>query len=61
MVRETSLEALKHIPLTDVLVIDGDHNYRTVSQELELVSSRADGAELPLLHVPRRVLAPRSP
>jgi hypothetical protein len=49
LVRETSLEALKHIPLPDVMVIDGDHNYWTVSQELELVAARAEGADLPLL------------
>ena len=49
LVRETSLDALKHIPLADVIVIDGDHNYWTVSQELELISARAEGAELPLL------------
>ena len=49
LVRETSLEALKHIAMPDVMIIDGDHNYWTVSQELELIAARADGAELPLL------------
>ena len=49
LVRETSLDALKHLPLPDVLIIDGDHNYWTVTQELRLVASRAEGAELPLL------------
>ncbi len=51
LVRETSLEALPHLPLPlpDAIVIDGDHNYHTVSQELALIGARAPGAELPLL------------
>jgi len=47
--RETSLEALPRIPLPDAVVIDGDHNYFTVSEELRLIGERAPGAELPLL------------
>lgn len=49
LVRQTSLEALPLIPLPDAIVIDGDHNYHTVSQELRLIGERAPGAELPLL------------
>jgi hypothetical protein len=49
LIRETSLQALPKIQLPDVLIIDGDHNYHTVSEELRLVSERASGAELPLL------------
>jgi hypothetical protein len=49
LIRETSLEALPRIPLPDAIVIDGDHNYYTVSQELRLIGERAAGAELPLL------------
>ena len=49
LIRETSLEALRRIPLPDAIVIDGDHNYFTVSEELRLVGERAAGAELPLL------------
>ena len=30
-------------------MIDGDHNYYTVSEELRLIGERAPGAELPLL------------
>ena len=30
-------------------MIDGDHNYFTVSEELRLIGERAPGAELPLL------------
>jgi Methyltransferase domain len=49
LLRETSLEALAHIPLPDAAIIDGDHNYYTVSEELRLIDERADGARLPLL------------
>jgi hypothetical protein len=49
LVRQTSLEALPAIELTDAIVIDGDHNYFTVSEELRLIGERAPGAELPLL------------
>jgi hypothetical protein len=49
LVRETSLEALEHIPLPDAVIIDGDHNYYTVSEELRLIAKRAAGARLPLL------------
>jgi hypothetical protein len=49
LIRETSLTALARIPLPDAVVIDGDHNYWTVSEELRLVGERAAGARLPLL------------
>ena len=49
LIRETSLEALSRIPLPDAIVIDGDHNYFTVSEELRLVGERVSGPELPLL------------
>ncbi len=49
LIRETSLAALVRIELPDVLIIDGDHNYYTVSEELRLVADRAPGRELPLL------------
>jgi len=49
LIRETSLAALPRIPLPDAVVIDGDHNWWTVSEELRLISERAPGAELPLL------------
>jgi hypothetical protein len=47
-VRETSLDALRHVRIPDVAIIDGDHNWFTVSEELRLISERA-GDELPLL------------
>ena len=49
LVRKTSLEALPEIPLPDAVVIDGDHNYYTVSEELRVIDERAAGGDLPLL------------
>lgn len=49
LIRETSLAALPRIPLPDAVVIDGDHNYYTVSEELRLIGERATGADVPLL------------
>lgn len=49
LVRETSLAALPRIPLPDAVVIDGDHNWWTVSEELRLIAERAPGTDLPLL------------
>jgi hypothetical protein len=49
LIRQTSLLALGEIELPDVLIIDGDHNYHTVSAELALISARASGPRLPLL------------
>jgi SAM-dependent methyltransferase len=49
LIRETSHAALQHIPLADAVVIDGDHNYYTVSEELRLIGERAAGVDLPLL------------
>jgi hypothetical protein len=47
--RATSHEALKDMPCADAYVIDGDHNYYTVSEELRLIAERAPGDDLPLL------------
>jgi SAM-dependent methyltransferase len=49
LVRETSVDALPHVPLPDVVIVDGDHNHHVVSEELRLIAERAQGAELPLL------------
>jgi hypothetical protein len=49
LIRETSLAALPRLPMPDAIVIDGDHNYFTVSEELRLIGERAPGDELPLL------------
>jgi hypothetical protein len=49
LVRATSHEALQTIPLPDAVIIDGDHNYYTVSEELRIIGERARDAALPLI------------
>src|SRR5918995_1128020 len=49
LVRETSHDALASIELPDAVIIDGDHNYFTVSEELRLIGERSADGELPLL------------
>ena len=41
LVRSPSLEALRSLPAADAVIIDGDHNYYTVAEELRLVEERA--------------------
>jgi hypothetical protein len=48
LVRETSLAALPRMAPADAVIVDGDHNYFTVSEELRVIAAAA-GAELPLL------------
>ncbi|MGO9754436.1 MAG: class I SAM-dependent methyltransferase [Solirubrobacteraceae bacterium] len=47
--RRTSLTALAELPRADAIIIDGDHNYYTVSEELRLIAAPAGGQPLPLL------------
>jgi hypothetical protein len=49
LIRATSHEALPALPPADAVIIDGDHNYFTVSEELRLIGERAGTAELPLI------------
>lgn len=49
LIRATSLDALPTLPEVDAVIIDGDHNYYTVSQELALIAERVGDAEMPLL------------
>lgn len=49
LIRRASVDALPELPVPDAAVIDGDHNYFTVSEELRLIAERAAGAVLPLL------------
>lgn len=51
LIRETSQVALTHAPLSDAIILDGDHNYYTVSQELRIIAERAAAGQrrLPLL------------
>jgi hypothetical protein len=51
LIREPSHAALAHVPLSDTIILDGDHNYYTVSEELRIIAERAVEQErrLPLL------------
>jgi hypothetical protein len=51
LIREPSLEALERISPADAVILDGDHNYYTVSEELRRIADRASstGGRLPLL------------
>jgi hypothetical protein len=49
LLRETSHEALRRIEMTDAIILDGDHNYYTLSGELEIIGERAAGSSMPLL------------
>ncbi len=61
LIRQTSLDALPALELPDAIVIDGDHNYFTVSRELALIArARRRGGDA-AADVPRRVLAARPP
>jgi hypothetical protein len=49
LVLKTSHDALREIGFPDAIIIDGDHNYYTLSEELRIIGERAPGAEIPLL------------
>ena len=51
LIEDTSLSALERMPLTDVVILDGDHNYYTVSEELRRVAERSasEREHLPLI------------
>src|SRR5881275_3325174 len=46
LVEQESHQALVRMPLPDVVIIDGDHNYYTVSEELRLIAEKAEGSRL---------------
>lgn len=48
-VAATSHEALPQLPDCDAIIIDGDHNYFTLSEELRLIDERWPGQAMPLL------------
>jgi Methyltransferase domain len=48
LVQAPSPGALREIPPVEAAILDGDHNYWTVSEELSLIAERAEGG-LPLL------------
>ena len=49
LVEATSHEALPELDAADAIIIDGDHNYFTLSEELRLIDERTPGAPMPLL------------
>jgi len=49
LIRETSHEALRHVPPADVAIVDGDHNYYTVREELRLIAEGASDWAPPLV------------
>jgi hypothetical protein len=49
LVRVTSHEALAHLAPADAVILDGDHNYFTLSGELRLIAERSPDGALPLL------------
>jgi hypothetical protein len=46
---KTSHEALREIELPDAIVVDGDHNHYTLSEELRIVAERGPLSEMPLM------------
>jgi len=48
LVRGTSHEALREIEVPDAVIIDGDHNYFTVAEELRILDERTSWPEGPL-------------
>ena len=49
LVRAPSLDGLPRLPLPEAVVVDGDHNYYTVGEELRLIAEKAEGGLLPVL------------
>jgi hypothetical protein len=50
LIEETSHDHLAKLDsLPDAIVIDGDHNYFTLSEELRLIAEKAGNGEMPLL------------
>jgi hypothetical protein len=51
LIRATSHQALGELPLADAIILDGDHNYYTVSEELRIIAEHAAEQQrlLPLL------------
>jgi hypothetical protein len=51
LVRALSLDAIADLPRADAVIVDGDHNYYTVSEELRLIAERsAPGLPLIICH-----------
>ena len=48
LVRAPSLDALPQVPLSDTVILDGDHNYHTVTEELRIIAGRSIEQERPM-------------
>jgi hypothetical protein len=48
LLRQTSIDAFATMEIPEAMILDGDHNYYTVSEELRLLAERS-GDQLPLL------------
>lgn len=48
LIRRTSFDVLDHIAIPDAAIIDGDHNYYTVTGELARIHAKRPGAAFPL-------------
>ncbi|MGH2961404.1 MAG: class I SAM-dependent methyltransferase, partial [Solirubrobacterales bacterium] len=48
LIRAESHDTLRELPPPDAVIVDGDHNYYTVAEELRLIDERA-GSRLPLV------------
>ena len=49
LLRQTGQEVLRERDFDDAIIIDGDHNYYTLGEELKIIGERAPGADMPLL------------
>ena len=49
LIQATSHDALGQGSVADAVIIDGDHNYYTVSNELRLIAEHAEAGDMPLV------------
>jgi hypothetical protein len=49
LIRETSDRGLAGLEPTDAVILDGDHNYFTVSEELRQIARQSEGGSFPLV------------
>ena len=49
LIEATSHVALRQLPRADAVLLDGDHNWYTLIEELRLIEARAPEADLPLI------------
>ena len=46
---DRSVDALPRLAVADAIIVDGDHNYYTVTEELRIAAASAGGSLLPLM------------